>query len=343
MLMKQPKISIIVPVYNVEKYLDRCMQSLMGQTLKEIEIILVDDESPDNCPAMCDEYAKYDPRLKVVHKLNGGLGNARNSGLDVAIGTYVAFIDSDDYVELDMMEKLYAEVSSLDLDAVFSEFNPDNYPGFRVVYRPKEMLIGKDSIEKLRLDIVGPEPSYISSVKFAASACKGLYSMELINKYNIRFHSEREYISEDMVFNLDYLSKAQKVELTPWKFYHYCLNESSLSHTYCSDKWVKFLIMLKKIEAMESSFTNSKELFVRLSRLAISFSQSAIMQELRSDKSYRDKKYTINKIISDCNIEKYIVNYPIKYMPIRWRIYAFLLKNKMALCIYVYLSIKKWI
>ena len=98
----KPKVSIIVPVYNVEKYLVRCMESLLNQTLKEIEIILVDDGSPDNCPQMCDEYARRDSRVKVIHKSNAGLGYARNSGLDVAVGEYIAFVDSDDYVDTSM-------------------------------------------------------------------------------------------------------------------------------------------------------------------------------------------------------------------------------------------------
>jgi len=95
----KPKVSVIVPIYNVEKYFERCMRSLLNQTLKEIEIILVDDESPDNCPAMCDEYAGTDNRVKVIHKKNEGLGFARNSGLEIATGEYVAFVDSDDFVK----------------------------------------------------------------------------------------------------------------------------------------------------------------------------------------------------------------------------------------------------
>lgn len=102
--MSNVKVSIIVPIYNVEKYLDRCMQSLLNQTLKEIEIVLVDDGSPDNCPKMCDEYAKKDSRVKVVHKQNAGLGYARNSGLENATGEYVAFVDSDDYVDINAYE-----------------------------------------------------------------------------------------------------------------------------------------------------------------------------------------------------------------------------------------------
>ena len=121
-----PKVSIIVPVYNVEKYLDRCMESLLNQTLKDIEIILVDDGSPDNCPQMCDDYAKKDSRVKVVHKANAGLGYARNSGLDVATGEYVAFVDSDDYVELDMYEQMYEASLNYQVQMVLCGFNRDN-------------------------------------------------------------------------------------------------------------------------------------------------------------------------------------------------------------------------
>ena len=102
--MNNPKISIIVPVYNVETYLQCCVDSLLHQTLKEIEIILVDDGSPDNSPAMCDEFAKHDDRVKVIHKKNEGQGYARNSGLEIAAGEYIAFVDSDDYVELNAYE-----------------------------------------------------------------------------------------------------------------------------------------------------------------------------------------------------------------------------------------------
>ena len=105
--MNQPElISIIVPVYKVEKYLDKCVESIVEQTHKNLEIILVDDGSPDNCPAMCDEWAKKDSRIKVIHKKNGGLSSARNAGLDVCTGDYIGFVDSDDWIEPDMYEYL---------------------------------------------------------------------------------------------------------------------------------------------------------------------------------------------------------------------------------------------
>lgn len=111
-------ISVIIPIYNVEKYLDRCVDSIINQTYKNLEIILVDDGSPDNCPKMCDDYAEKDSRIKVVHKKNGGLSDARNAGMKVATGGYVSFIDSDDYVSLDFYEILLQTMIDNDSDIV---------------------------------------------------------------------------------------------------------------------------------------------------------------------------------------------------------------------------------
>ncbi len=107
-----PLISIIVPVYKVEKYLNRCMESIVNQTYSELEIILVDDGSPDNCPVMCDDWAMKDARIKVIHKENGGIGYARNSGIEIAQGEYIMFVDSDDYISLDAVEVLYKRLIS---------------------------------------------------------------------------------------------------------------------------------------------------------------------------------------------------------------------------------------
>ena len=111
-----PKISIIVPIYNVEKYLDKCVSSILNQTFTDFELLLVDDGSPDRCGEMCDEYAKKDSRVKVIHRKNGGLSAARNSGIDAACGKYIGFIDSDDYIEENMYEHLYDVITKYDAD-----------------------------------------------------------------------------------------------------------------------------------------------------------------------------------------------------------------------------------
>lgn len=109
-------ISVIIPVYKVEDYLDECVASVVSQTHKKLEIILVDDGSPDNCPAMCDAWAQKDSRIRVIHKANGGLSDARNAGLEIASGDYIAFVDSDDYIRKDMLENLLEALLCTDSD-----------------------------------------------------------------------------------------------------------------------------------------------------------------------------------------------------------------------------------
>ena len=123
-----PKFSIVVPIYNVEKYLPRCIDSLVNQTLQDIEIILVDDGSPDGSPAICDAYAEKDPRIKVIHKLNGGVSAARNDGLRISKGEWVIFCDSDDWMELDACENLYMCGNEKKVDVVIESKHFKNVP-----------------------------------------------------------------------------------------------------------------------------------------------------------------------------------------------------------------------
>ena len=113
---EQPLISVIVPVFKVEQYLDRCVESIVNQTYKNLEIILVDDGSPDDCPRMCDAWAEKDNRIKVIHKPNGGLSDARNAGMAVAVGELMGFVDSDDYISEDMYQRLYEDMVKTDSD-----------------------------------------------------------------------------------------------------------------------------------------------------------------------------------------------------------------------------------
>ena len=120
--MKQPLISVIIPVYGVEKYIAQCLDSIINQTYKNLEIILVDDGSPDACPKLCDEYSKIDKRIKVIHKKNGGLSDARNVGIDICKGNYITFVDSDDWIEKDMIEQLYSLINKFSADISICNF-----------------------------------------------------------------------------------------------------------------------------------------------------------------------------------------------------------------------------
>ena len=111
----EPLISVIVPIYKVEEYLDKCVETIVNQTYKNLEIILVDDGSPDNCPKMCDEWGKKDSRIVVIHKENGGVCSSRNMGLDIANGEWISFVDADDYIQPAYIEKMYAKAKETDV------------------------------------------------------------------------------------------------------------------------------------------------------------------------------------------------------------------------------------
>ena len=244
----EPLISIIVPIYNVSKYLDRCMDTILNQTYKNLEIIMVDDESPDDCGKKCDEYAKKDERIVVIHKENAGLGMARNSGLEVAKGKYVGFIDSDDYVSIDMFQKLYETLQKNNADTCFGRYydvdSEGNAREAREYY--KRVLYKKDQVKELILGMIGSLPGEPGDVEIGMSVWKSLYSMELIKEYNLRFPSEREFISEDIVFHMEYLQKAQCVAVCDNFGYYYCDNGASLTKSYKADRFEREKILYQK-------------------------------------------------------------------------------------------------
>lgn len=334
------KVSVVVPVFQVEKYINRCVESILNQTLKGIEIILVDDQSPDRCPLICDDFASKYENIRVVHKKNEGLGLARNSGMSIANGEFVAFVDSDDFIALDMMEKLYNECKVNQLDVIYSEFNVDDYPGYNVFPHPESLYEGK-LIESLRLDFLGAEPEYISSLKYEASACKGLYSLELLQKHKIKFLSEREYISEDVLFNLEVLNVARRVKVVPWQLYHYCLNGESLTHSYRSDRWEKQLIMLDELISQKKTFVNQEEVVLRVQRTAMSYARMAMIIEVkRTDIGQFIQYKMIRNIIQDKRFHLFLKDYPISRLPLSWRFFALLLKYKCAMILYFVVKIK---
>lgn len=332
--MMTPKVSIIIPVYKVEKYLSRCMDSILNQTLKNIEIILVDDKSPDKSPQMCDEYTKVDKRIKVIHKpVNEGLGFARNTGLSMAQGEYVAFIDSDDFVTLDYFETLYNLAKQQEYDTVYSEFNNQYYPGYTIIEKPEAEYHNKD-VETLMLDMIGPEPSFPSDVKFQVSSCKALYAKAVIDANNLRFKSERDFISEDLLFNLEFLKCCQKVKYVPLRLYYYCLNGASLSHTYKPEIWTKLQKMLSGIHELKSVFSNQEEFNLRIQRLTIFYVRGALSSELFQNKQNPSKRKTVTRILSDKVVAEALKSYPGNSLPWKHRLFFYALKYKSYSAIY---------
>lgn len=290
-----PKISIILPIYNVEKYLDRCMQSLLNQTLSDIEIIMVDDGSPDECPKMCDEYAKKDNRVKVVHKQNEGLGFARNSGLEVATGEYVAFVDSDDYVGLNMYKTLYERAEAEKCDAVFC--------GFRTEVRPDKWMysdevradvVWKDNdVRTFMLDMIASGAGGKAERLYQMSVWHSIYKRSLIEENHLRFVSEREVASEDIPFQVDFLLKANNVAYIKETFYSYCLNGTSLTATLKPEKYARY----RQLRACLLTKSSDAEYINRVNRLFIGYTRSHLYDVVNSN--WKNKVSMMKEIQGD--------------------------------------------
>lgn len=218
-------ISVIVPVYNVSKYLRHCVDSILGQSYSELEIILVDDGSTDGSSQICDEYIEKDTRITVIHKENGGLSSARNKGLEIASGDYVSFIDSDDWLEKDFYSKMVvgmqegADVVNGDYSIYYNNRAYPKYDNLKMGFYNEE-------------DIVN---SYLKPLINSGSHMQvwnNLYSLKFIRANNYTFVSEREVYAEDMVFNAMVYSTCSKVYKVCNPSYLHLIVKGSLSQSY---------------------------------------------------------------------------------------------------------------
>ncbi len=216
---QSPLISIIIPVYNVEKYLDKCIASVVNQTYTNLEIILIDDGSPDNCPAICDQWQEKDSRIKVIHRENGGLSVARNNGIDACSGSYVQFVDSDDYIETNTVECLLH--ACLETDAEVSCCGYVKEYANRINYNP---------ITDVRQCYEGEE-ILISAMKgtvFEHCAWNKLWRRELFDD-DCRFPPGKLF--EDSATTWKVLRKCNRVVCVPDVLYHYIARKNSISNT----------------------------------------------------------------------------------------------------------------
>ena len=217
--MDAPVISIVVPVYKAEPYLRGCLDSIIGQTYQNLQIILVDDGSPDGCGAICDEYAEKDGRILVIHKENGGVSSARNAGLEAAKGEWIGFVDADDRLEADMYEYLFGRAREHDADMVQCGFFQDEPAGTERMYcaSVETVLAGSgESFCKAGWDSIS---SNIWNKLYSASVLKGI------------FFDPSYFMGEDLLFNLRVLLRGvRKFVLGTEAKYHYVQHESSICH-----------------------------------------------------------------------------------------------------------------
>lgn len=212
----QKLISVVIPIYNVEQYILRCVDSVLNQTYQNLEIILVDDGSPDNCPKICDEYAVKDNRVRVIHKQNGGLSSARNAGIDVAEGEYITFIDSDDYVTPDYVETLYNAICEDKTDLAIGSH--------RAVY-DNGTVIDRSNNRRCTLSSQDALKCVLYDDGIDVSAWAKLYKTELFS--DIRYPEGRLY--EDAATTYKLIDKANRVSLDSKVIYNYMIRSNSIA------------------------------------------------------------------------------------------------------------------
>ena len=282
-------ISVIVPVYNVEKYLSGCIESIVNQTYKNLEIILVDDGSPDRCGAICDEYAKKDERIKVIHKKNGGLSSARNAGIEISNGEYIAFVDSDDYIGRDMYEVLYNNIKKYNCDISICNFLCVDENGKNIDSMNETMPVGDGVVDsKSVLYYKFTETKYW----YWVVAWNKLYKRNIFD--NIRFEDgklhEDEFIAHHIYFS------AENVACASDALYFYVQRTDSIMSKKYSVKRLDYVeaLLLRLNFAIENEFP--KDVILKYFNIYFySLIRSRRKADL-SDKEFKKRYRELNKM-----------------------------------------------
>jgi len=279
--MDDLKVSVIVPVYNVERYLDRCVGSIVGQTYKNLEIILVDDGSPDQCPEMCDAWGQKDARIKVIHKKNGGLGDARNAGLDVATGNLIGFIDSDDWCEPTMFERMVATYREYRTSIVVCDVWVDWENGW-----PSETkCIGGNSPVWDRLKTA--EAFY--GEDFPAWMWNKVFERSLWN--DVRFRAQ---LYEDIPVMRDFVNVINGVAFTHSAEYHYVQRQNSIVNSEIKES---HLVLLNEMIEGYKCANNISERAALLARREVVWEAYCLLYKMIVTNILQEKQHEMIEVI----------------------------------------------
>jgi glycosyltransferase involved in cell wall biosynthesis len=258
-LMMRPYISIIVPVFNVEEYLSRCLETLINQTLREIEIIIIDDGSTDHSVEIIMHYAQNDLRIKVIKQENQGLSGARNSGLTIASGEYIGFVDSDDWVEKNMFETMYLVAKKDNSDICVCDYN--------IVYEDKVITnYLKLSDGYLQIEEDNLEKYWIEN-RCSVVVWNKIYKKSIIDEFSVFFESKLEIFSEDTLFNLYYILHTKVVSSIAGSYYNYFQRSNSIMNSTKPDFLKKELNLVEKFRNYSADYNNKKAIETILSKL----------------------------------------------------------------------------
>lgn len=324
-------LSVIIPVYNVEKTLERCINSVINQTYTNLEIILVNDGSTDNSLQICEKFKYKDPRIKIVNKENGGLSSARNAGLDIMTGKYVAFLDSDDYIDESMYEDLLSCIDKYDVDTALCSTQRVLSDGtvIPILESIENHLFCNDEVIKDFLLGMFYNHDKISDkdYQYEMAVWRALYTADIIRKNNIRYISEREIVSEDILFDLDYFRYSKKVYYLNKHYHYYCDNSSSLTASYKDDS----------INRLFSLYNAIKNKFKLLDINNPYYADHLLLTRIRDLVHLcifrnADLKSLLNEINTSDLVKKIYDSYPFKNLSFKQRVfYSFIRLNNSHL------------
>lgn len=318
-------VSIIIPVYRVEKYLSRCIDSVINQSYENIEIILVDDGSPDNCGYICDEYAKRDSRVKVIHKENEGVCVARNLGINVSTGDYIFFVDSDDYISKEAISVLLKHVKQIDADITIGNYNIFNQNN-----EVKQVnTFDEISLEKELLNSPQERYKYFFGNSFGIQVWNRLYKSSFIKKNNVMFEKQ-VYYGEDFLFNMKLFIRNPKICLVDSTTYFYYQNSESITNSYKENLAEQYLYLLNSFYNYVKENNKLDENQDLIAYSAFTFIDTcALNTYIYSNKKFSEMKMEIekfkysdiiNKAIKDLSKGKYLKSVPRK----DWKYFAWI-------------------
>ncbi len=345
--MKQPFFTMVLPVYNVEKYLDRCIESILEQNFTSYEIILVDDGSKDSCPSMCDEWSQKDSRIRVIHKKNAGLGYARNTGLEAARGEYIFFIDSDDYILPETLQTVHNTIKREQAEAVFYGFKRVD-KNDKIVYEqkpapPKTYYNNSEEIKnELLPDIIARNPYSGISINLRVSAWNCCINVEFLRKNGLKFVSEREYISEDIYFYIELFACLQRISIIERMFYCYCQNEGSLTLSYKPNRFDSLKDFYKEMEHKSNLLGYSGQVQMRLKESFIASVMGCLKMEAASffKEGFVKSYHRVRTISKDSFLIKVIDEYPLDKYEKTWKIFAYCIRKQFHFPLYIILLLK---
>lgn len=297
-------ISVIVPVYNVEKYLERCVNSILEQTYRQLQIILVDDGSTDQSGKICDAYAEKEERIKVVHKINGGLSDARNAGMEVAVGEYVCFFDSDDWIEKDTLKTAYDALKTSGMDIAVWGFVKDFVDHNENVENTSYVTVGNYICKKEKK--CNPILLQEESLAMIGYAWNKLYKVSVISNNNFRFEKGTSLV-EDILFNKKVLSAANGFCFIEGAYTHYMQrNRETLGAKFYSDYYELKLRACKAREELLSNYgASDKEIEKAISRDYFSAIKSSIRMACKSsDLSKVERRSYIEKLCKSEQVQE---------------------------------------